>query len=216
MSFPGALAALTVLITLGAARPGIGQELTGVALGPDGQPLERTPVALHRVGQGAGAFIATDTTDADGAFGFELEADSAVYFAAARFEGRMYIGPAVQAGTAVVRDYVLQIDPANEAGAVASAIGPRQPPARPATPPGQGAPGGSSDEGALLLVGLLALGAAGAFFFAAPRYRQRQTRDSLIELAAVENALADGPDADERPRLEADRDRLRDRLAPRP
>ncbi len=198
------------------AAPATAQELTGVALGPDGQPLGGEAVALHRVGgMGGGAFVATDTTSADGAFRFELGPDSAVYFAAIRYGGRMYIGPAVQPGTVPIADYLLQVDPANEAGAVATGLS-----SRPQTPPRTTSPGtavpSSSDAGALLLVGLLALGAATAFFFAAPRYRQRRTREALIELAAIENALADATDEDDTAELRADRDRLRAGLAPRP
>ncbi|NIQ56401.1 MAG: hypothetical protein GWN85_23900, partial [Gemmatimonadetes bacterium] len=57
------------------------QELAGVALGPDGEPLAGVPVVLHRVGGGSGAFVATDTTTEEGGFQFALAADSAVYFA---------------------------------------------------------------------------------------------------------------------------------------
>jgi hypothetical protein len=196
------------------AGPAVAQELTGVALGPDGQPIPGAPVALHRVGgDGGGAFVGSATTDATGAFRFEIEADSAVYFAAIRYEDRMYIGPAVQPGTVPIRDYVIEVDPANEAGAVASALsGQRQ------VPPPQAARStpADSDTGALLLVGLLALAAAAVFFFAAPRYRRRRTRETLIELAAIENALEDAADGDDTARLLADRDRLRGQLAPRP
>jgi hypothetical protein len=192
------------------------QELTGVALGPDEAPLAGVPVVLHRVGGGGGAFISTDTTDAEGGFRFELEpAGADVYFAALRYEGSMYIGPAVEAGGEPVTGYILRVEPGSEAGAVASALaqpGPMPAAAQPAQAAGGG---GESDLWAFFLVGLLAVGAAAAFLFAAPRYRHRRTRDALVQLATVENALA-GPDADaDRARLEATRDRLRKQLAPR-
>jgi hypothetical protein len=205
--------AVTLAIGCLTAHAALAQQLVGTALDPNGEPLAGEPVALHRVGGGAGAFVGTDTTGADGRFQFELASDSAVYFAAVRYQGRMYIGPAVQAGVAApAANYVLQVDPANEAGAVASALSGSQA-ARPRTTAPGGA--GSSDAGALMLVGLLALAAALAFFFAAPRYREKRTRQTLIELAAVENDLADSPDPKDRAQLEADRDRLRSRLAPR-
>jgi hypothetical protein len=210
------LLALAGLAASGAAvAPAAAQELTGVAIGPDGNGLADMPVVLHRVGGGGGGFVATDTTDANGGFRFPLEsADTAIYFAALRYEGRMYIGPALEAGGEPVSDYILQVEPGSEAGAVASALsgtGPAPAPARPA----QASRVGGSDTGALLLVGFLALAAVAAFLYAAPRYRHRRTRDAVIALAAAENALADGPDPDDAARLEATRDRLRSQLAPR-
>jgi hypothetical protein len=209
---------LAVLLAAGLGSTGIpaaGQALDGVALGPDGSALDGVPVVLHRVGGGGGAFVATETTDPEGRFRFLLEsADSAVYFAALRYEGRMYIGPAVQGGGAEpITDYLLRVEPGAEAGAVASALSGNAPTPPAALPAGRGA-ADSSDTGALLLVGLLALTAAAIFLLAAPRYRRQRTRDALIELAELENRLA-GDDVEDRARLEAERDRQRERLAPR-
>lgn len=199
-----------------ATAPAAAQELSGRALGPDGEPLEHIPVVLHRVGEGGGAFVATDTTNPEGRFAFMLEADdAAVHFVALRYGDRMYIGPAVHGG-GDPGDYVVRVEPGSEAGAIASALsGPRS--GTPAGPPAVGAGAGTasgSNEGAFVLVGLLALAAAGAFLIAAPRYRHRRTRDDLIELATAENALAGGSDPEERARWEAIRDRLRKQLAP--
>lgn len=193
------------------------QELAGVALGPDGEPLAGVSVILHGVGGGAGAMVGTDTTDAAGGFRFDLPvADSAVYFAALRYEGSLYIGPAAQAGAEPVEGYILRVGPESEAGAVASALSgtsPAPPPARTAASTQRRA-GGSSDTGALILVGLLALAAVGAFLVAAPRYRRRRTLDSVIALAEAENALEDAGTDEDRDRLTAQRDRLRKQLAP--
>lgn len=199
-----------------ATAPAAGQELSGRALGPDGEPLGHIPVVLHRVGEEGGAFVATDTTNPEGRFRFMFEADdSAVHFVALRYEDRMYIGPAVHGG-GDPGDYVVRVEPGSEAGAIASALsGPRS--ATPAGSPTVGAGAGTargSDEGAFILVGLLALAATGAFLIAAPRYRRNRTRDALIELATAENALAGGDDPEERARWEAIRDRLRKQLAP--
>jgi hypothetical protein len=211
----GGVAALALAL-LAAAAPSDAQGLSGVALAPGGEPLADYPVVLHRVGGGGGAFVGTDTTGPDGAFRFILESpDSAVYFAAVRFEGRMYIGPAVQGGgTEPITGYALRVEPGAEAGAVASALsGPTAAPqaALPATGTGRGA---GSDTGAYLLVGLLALAAAAAYLFAAPRYRRQRTREAVIELARLENRLADA-DPTDRDRLATERDRQRERLAPR-
>lgn len=212
-----ALLVLALMATGGALLPtaAMAQELTGVALGPDDEPLAARAVVLHRVGGGGGAFVATDTTDAEGGFRFELEpGESGVYFAALRYEDGMYIGPAIEAGGDPVTGYILRVEPGSEAGAVASALarpGPVPAAARPGAVTGGG---GVSDAGAFLLVGLLALTAAVAFVLAAPRYRRRRTRDALVRLAAIENTLTEDAGED-RPRLQATRDRLRKQLAPR-
>ncbi len=220
------LALLALLPALAGPTPGHAQELTGVALGPDGTPLADTPVVLHRVGEGGAGFISTDTTNAEGAFRFVLEGGGGdIYFAALRYEGGMYIGPAVQAGGEPVAGYTLRVEPGSEAGAVASALarpGPMPVAARPSAQT-RAAGRAGSDLGALLLVGLLAMAAAAAFVYAAPRYRERRTRDALIQLAEAENALegtgetlqGDEASARDRAHLESQRARLRKQLAPR-
>jgi len=219
----GLLALLGPALALAAPVTAHAQELTGVTLGPDDAPLTGTPVVLHRVGEGGAGFISTDTTDAEGGFRFDMEAGGGdIYFAAIRYEGGLYIGPAVEAGGEPVTGYILRVEPASEAGAVASALaspGPVPGAARPAQTRASGSAG--SDLGALLLVGLLAVAAAAAFMYAAPRHRERRTRDALIQLARAENALdrapEGAPDAEdaERGRLESQRARLRKQLAPR-
>lgn len=193
------------------------QEMTGVALDPDGQPLVDVPVVLHRVGGGGGAMAGVDTTGPDGAFRFTMTAgDSAVYFAALRHEGRLYIGPAIHAGQEPVTGYVLQVGPASDMGAVGAALsGAAAPPATAARSPVRS---GAGDRGALWLVSLLALTAAAVFVLTAPRYRERRTRDAVIEVARIENRLAGSSEelsAQDRQRLTERRDRLKEQLAPR-
>lgn len=210
------VALLTTAAFAVALAPGLAaaQQLSGVAQGPEGQPLSGLPVVLHRVGGGGGAFVATDTTTPEGRFQFPLgEADSAIYFVALRYDGRMYIGPAVEGGGEAVSGYVVRVEPGSEAGAVASALSGQRTTTRPASPAAR-TESVSSDAGAFILVGLLALAAGAAFVMAAPRYRHRTTRDALIELATVENALAEPESPDDRDRLLAIRDRLRKQLAP--
>lgn len=191
------------------------QELTGVALGPDEEPLAGVPVVLHRVGGGGGAFVATDTTNAEGGFRFDLEGGGGeIYFAALRHEGAMYIGRAIEARGEPVTGYILRVEPGSEAGAVASTLS-GQGPAPTSARPAQASRTGASDLGAIMLVALLAIGAAAAFMIAAPRYRRHRTREALIRLATAENALADPEGGADRARLEATRDRLRNQLAPR-
>lgn len=212
-------AALAVAMGL-AAAPGAAQELRGVAVNAYGEPLAGIVVALHRVGDtGPGANVASVTTDDDGRFHFQVdERDSALYFAAMRHDGAMYIGPAAMAGVERVTGYTLTAVPEAEAGAVATALaGGGVGQAMPGAPPraGPAAPGASAgaDMG-LLAVGFLALASAALFMMTAPRYRRRRTRDAVLELATVEEALAGGPGEVERKELLRRRHDLRDKLAP--
>jgi hypothetical protein len=218
----GARRALVAVLALGLLSGGLAaQEVRGVALDPQGEPLPGVVVALHRVGDmGAGANVASATTDEDGRFHFQVEEpDSALYFAAMRYGGSMYIGPPAMAGVQLVDDYILMVEPSAEAGAVASALA-REPgmgggimgTAAHAPRPATGGQGGM--DMALAAVGLLALVAAGLFITTAPRYRRRRTRDTLLEVATLENRLAEGPEPEEREELERRRDQLRSRLAP--
>ncbi len=204
-------------LLLGPAMAGA-QELSGVALGPDRQPLADHTVILHRVGAGGGATAGSDTTNAVGEFSFTLDGDAqSAYFAALRYDGELYIGPAAD-GSQSITDYVLEVNPAAAIGNVGGvsrggALPPAQPPRQ--TAPGGGSMG-SSDAGALWLVALLALGAAAVFVLTAPRYRRRRTRDAVIEVASIENRLAaDELSEEERGRLQTRHDRLKEQLAPR-
>lgn len=214
--------ALSALLLPAAASA---QEVQGLALDPQGEPLSDVVVALHRVGDaGPGANVASVTTDEDGRFRFQIEVpDSALYFAAMRYDDRMYIGPPAMAGIERVTDYLLVADPAAEAGAVAAALsGGGMDGVLPggaagqAPPPGPGGEvgGQGSGQAALLIVGLLSLTAAALFIITAPRYRRRRTREALVEVATVENRLAEDPAAHERAELVRRRDQLRERLAP--
>lgn len=199
------------------AGPVMAQEVTGVALDPAGQPMVDVPVVLHRVGGGGGAMAGVDTTGPDGTFRFTMAVgDSAVYFAAVRHEGRLYVGPAIHAAQEPVTGYVLQVGPASDMGAVGAALsGAAAPPPTPARPM---AGRGGGDTGAIWLVSLLALTAAAVFVLTAPRYRERRTRDAVIEVARLENRLAGPRDElspEDRQQLTERRDRLKEQLAPR-
>ena len=204
-----AVVALALLL-LAAAGPAAAQEIAGVAVDSAGRPLAGVPLALHRIGGGSGANVATGATDADGRFRFAIEeVDSAVYFVAMRHDGRMYIGPPARGGAERVTDYVVRADPGSEAGAVASALAGRDAPLDPRSP---SAPG-SAGMGAVWLVPVLGLAVAAIFLTTAPDYRRRRRREMVLELARVENRLAAGgagADPEDRRR----RDALRARLAP--
>ncbi|MFW6205793.1 MAG: hypothetical protein ACOC5I_01010, partial [Gemmatimonadota bacterium] len=90
--------ALAIALTLFVAGSLAAQDVAGVALGPDGEPLAEFPVLLHRVGGAGGAMAGTDTTTATGEFRFALPAgDSAVFFVTLRYDDDLYVGPAVMA-----------------------------------------------------------------------------------------------------------------------
>lgn len=223
LELPGAILVAAAILLAGQPADAVAQGLSGVALDPEGAPLVGVPVLLHRVDAAGGAMAGTDTTGPDGAFGFRLEsADSALYFAALRYEGQLYVGPGTPAGSEPVTDYVLQVSPSTEVGAVGAAM--TGPPGGGAGAPAPARParttrsGGSSDAGAIWLVALLALAAAAAFIYTAPRYRRSRTRDALMELAGIENRLAQPSSAlsaGEREELEERHARLKEQLAPR-
>ncbi len=217
---PALFALAATLLTVSAAHA---QEFAGVARGADGQPLAGVPVAVHRVGGGGGAAVATGTTADDGTFRFDIAmADSAVYFGAIRYNGSMYLGPGVRGGEGPVTGYVIEVSPDAEVGAVASALGSE------AGEPGGGAATGAGMQagtgaapvsangaaGAALLIGFLALATAGIFVTAAPAYRRRRTRDDLIGIATLQNGLDSmepGPERDGAERKIRD---LKERLLP--
>ncbi|MBW3554232.1 MAG: hypothetical protein KY466_12005 [Gemmatimonadetes bacterium] len=203
--------ASVALLLLAATGPAAGQEIAGVAVDSAGRPLAGVPLALHRVGGGSGANVATGATDAEGRFRFAIEVvDSAVYFVAMRHDDRMYIGPPARGGSERVTDYLIRAAPASEAGAVASALAgadPRPAPSRPASPPATGG------TGAVWLVPVLGLVVAAIVLATAPGYRRRRQREMLLELARVEDRLAaagSGGDPQDHHRRQA----LRERLAP--
>lgn len=203
--------AFAAFLLITAAAPAAAQEIAGVAVDSAGRPLAGVPLALHRVGGGSGANVATGATDAEGRFRFAIEVvDSAVYFVATRHDDRMYIGPPARGGSERVTDYVIRAEPGSEAGAVASALSgeaPRPLAARSAPPPAGGG------TGAVWLVPLLGLAVAGIFLATAPGYRRRRQRQLVLELARVENRLAAASSAAD-PEDRRRRDALRERLAP--
>ena len=216
---PALLLVAAALPALGLGPTGLGaQEIRGLALDSAGEPIVGEPVALHRVGGMGGSSVATATTDDSGRFHFDIQvADSALYFAAIRHDGKMYIGPPARGGAERVIDYVLRATADAEAGRIASALSGTG--TSGSAPPFMGAATAAQDArdnstGALWLVALLAVTAATLFLFTAPRYRQRRTRDLLVELATLENRLADPGFEGDREEAERRRERIRERLAP--
>jgi hypothetical protein len=103
-------------VNAGACSPGrwAAQELvlSGRVLGPGGQPVADHAVLLHRVTDEGGAKLAEGTTGADGAFTLRAAGDgppNAVFFVAARFEGKLYVGPLLKPPFPDDGSYVVQV-----------------------------------------------------------------------------------------------------------
>lgn len=174
--------------------------IAGRAIDPQGQPMVGIEVLLHRVDGSGGASLGSAPTDSAGAFSISAEAvadTAAVYFAAARLEGQLYIGP-------FVRDpdgsspYILTV------GGEPVALGPVGPTA--GMPPVS--PGDSPRRQLLVLLPLIGLiGVAG--WALARGARPPARRRTLVRIAEIDEAIAaDGDD----PRLASEREQLMERL----
>lgn len=87
--------------------------VTGRVIDAAGAPVAGHEVLLHRVADGAGATIAVDTTDDDGAFtlaaGGLTPATEAAHFVAARYEGELYIGAPFRSAVPEGAGYTVQV-----------------------------------------------------------------------------------------------------------
>jgi hypothetical protein len=95
-------ALIAVLLSLAAVPVSAqqGTALRGRAVDPEQRPVANAEVVLHRVGGAGGARLAVDTTDAAGNFELisaEAPDPAAVYFAATRRDGQLYVGEFVRA-----------------------------------------------------------------------------------------------------------------------
>jgi hypothetical protein len=186
------LALASGLLAVHAARAQ-GGALQGQVVGPDG-PVSGLAVALHRVTPEGGANIDEATTDDEGRFTFTVDitpADSAVYFAAVRMDDQLYVGTPIR--EVPTGPYVIQVGP----GAASVPMG--------GAGPLNGATGAApqrdgSNTGTLAVFLLIGLGILGVVVYA-----MRHTlgggpdrrRELLVELAELEEALADGALGDE-------------------
>jgi hypothetical protein len=178
--------------------------LAGHVVDLQGKPVAGQEVLLHRVAGESGASIGQTQTDSTGAFTFRLDetpTDDAVYFAAARVDGKMYIGP-------------FQKPPIDSAAPYEIVVG-GEPidfgaPLTPGTPtPGSAlqSPVGPS-RWTLALIPLLAVLGLGAAI-ALSRRRRLQRRHLLIRLAVLEEQAAQNGDTEG---LRQERARILDQL----
>jgi hypothetical protein len=168
-SWTGLLAIVGGLVRFAAPAAAQTQTLPGQVLDARAQPVAGLEVFLHRVTEGGGTIVATDTTDAAGAFALRVDGavPEAVFFVAARYDGQLHIGSMLRAPFPAA-DYVLRVgvDPVTATPEATSA---------PATPDRRGI--------TLLVMGMLLLAAAVA---ALRMLRPPAERRMLLRLAQLE------------------------------
>ena len=196
-------ALLLVFGTAESARSQTPQDfrIAGHAIDPQGQPMVGLEVLLHRVDEGGGASLGSATTDSTGAFSISAEAvadTQAVYFAAARLDGQLYIGPFVREADGS-QPYMLVV------GGEPVSLGPVMPQTTTMPPV---SPGGGPRRQLLVLLPLLALLGVSGWALAkgaGPPARRR----TLMRVAIIDEELEQSPSD---PRLEAERNRLMEQL----
>lgn len=171
----------------------------GRVIGPDGGAVSGLDVLLHRVTNQGGTQLARSVTAEDGRFTLQYQppgdADG-VFFVAARYDGRVYVGPMLRPPFRDVRDYVMQVGvpgvgdveafsrtrPDPSQGSFAT------PPATSAFSSGQGfAPGAVFVT--MMLTAAITIGALLAVRGTGPS----RWRRALIGLAELDEAGVDGP-----------------------
>ena len=205
---PAAAAAQAPLL----ATPIPASTLQGVVLDPSGKPVPRQALSLHRVNGTGGAMVDSATTDAQGRFTAKVPEErdtTAVYFAATRWNGELFIGtpfkPPVKAGSTYT--VTVGVNPVNmgpAAGGGAEATGASGAP--PATP--------AADSSTAIrwfvaiVLALIALGAIGYALVGAARERARQRRREILARIAALDERAQSAGGDETARLERERAEL--------
>lgn len=197
------LAILALLVFALRAAAQAPSALKGVVVDPAGKPVASQKLTLHRVNATGGALVDSATTDANGRFTFRIPAEtdtSAVFFAATRWQGQLFIGqpfkppaPTGETYTVTVGVNPVEMGPATGGGGAPGGMG--------ATPPEQAAPArDDSNAGRWFLVVVLALVAAGAIAYALlgsgrDRHGQRR-REILTRIAELDERAASAKGAE--------------------
>jgi hypothetical protein len=179
-------AALLASSASGAAAAVQQPELRGRVVDGAGRPVAGIEVALHRVTTAGGATVARATTDDDGTFVLPIAdggaGDDAIYFAATRLDGRLYIGQFFR-GDPPVGTYEIFASGPGVQGAGQAPLGLPLPGAGQAGPPRWPLVGG--------VALLLALGGGLAIRSATGEARRaRRQRTLLLEIASLDEDLA--------------------------
>lgn len=194
-----------LLLTAGAAAA---QELvlSGRVLGPGGQPVADHAVLLHRVTDDGGAKLAEGTTGADGEFTLRAPDDgppNAVFFVAARFEGKLYVGPLLKPPFPTDGSYLVQVGVPG-VGAVTDIAG--EPGAAPIAEPGVApAVAAPAMPGATFALILLGAAVAGGALLTVHGLGPSRRRRALIALAELDESR-DRPEGDGGPESRNRRD----------
>jgi hypothetical protein len=177
----------------------------------EGRPVVGIEVALHRVTPAGGATVARGTTAADGGFVLPIpgidDGEDAIYFAATRLDGRLYIGELFRRDPPAGTYEILAAGPGMQGVE-------RGPPDLALPGSGQAGPARWPLVAGVTL--LLALGCGLTIRSATGDARRaRRQRTLLLEIASLDEALArrgGDTDPDEHEQYLRHRARLQDRL----
>lgn len=200
------LVVILCLVPAGNVRAQTSMTIRGRVLDQARQPVSGQEVLLHRVAGQDGARIGQATTAEDGTFSFRIEeeaATGAVYFATARFEGEVFIGPFLETPIEPGSDYEVIVggEPINFNAPVLPAGSAAGASVRPPVSPRQRA------LGLVLLVAVVGVG-----FALLSRRGKRNRRQLLIRLAVLEEEAAERGESDT---LREERARILDQLGGR-
>jgi hypothetical protein len=186
------------VLTLGLASAANAQStISGRVVDPAGKPAPNVEVLLHAVAASAGAQVDRDTSRADGSFTLTAQSPDpkAVYFVAVMQGGELFMGELIRPPFPTTKDYVVQVgvNPVDMTRAATT---------NPTAP--------AVDNQAGLVVLLFATAMFAAIAWWALRRRPPLQRRWLVELARLDDKLAEG--IGDRARLERRRAELRARL----
>lgn len=162
-------------------------DVRGVVVDPEGDPVPGLAVALHRVGDEGGAQVALGETDAEGRFAIPvaLPADSAIYFATTRYNGRLHVGTPFRGPIADAGEQLISLNAAENPPVGAPGAG--------ATPPQQEPRAGLGEWLPWILLPLLTF-ALLVIHWRRSRQAPAVRRALLAQLAELEESHASSPE----------------------
>jgi len=192
--------------------------LHGTVVDSAGKPVAGQKLTLHRVNATGGAMVDSATSDDQGRFTVHVPAErdtSAVFFAATRWQGQLYIGtpfkpPVPEGGRYTV---VVGVNPVNMGPAAAGGAAGAGMETGPAGGTGAPAPSALDSSAATrwflaVILALVALGAIGYALLGALRERGRERRRQLLARLAALDERAQVARGEEAARLQRERAEL--------